>query len=598
MKHRLIWGGLWLLVVLLASAPLWLTLPEPDALRIDRAWEVDRQGGVAEQHALPLVRDSRGDWGHYRLEFAIDDTSPRLYVLLPLYSQRAVISLAGHQVADTGNRVFTSGLNSGSTALVPLPDSLLDQGVNILDVHLQATGLTRGYLGPLYVGSEDVLAPAYRLRVFLLEYVRVMVLAWQCLMVLVVLVVWTYRPQEALFGWLALLLVSSIFVFLGLFSDLHPSLPEWIPYGAIIGSSASIVLVIISLLVSGVPPPRWLKWAVAIVPAVSLFLALTGLIPLRTIVLAVSAPLNIVALLASLLVVSWAAIRGTSREALLLLLPLFLFVLVLVHDFAIALKALDGPVFMGVYYRPALMVGIAMIFMRRLGVSLAHLDRANEHLARCLAEREAELARLHEEERREETRKVRSDERQRLTVDLHDGLSGHLASIIALAECGQNRDIEHSAREALDDLRLVIHSLDIEDRELTVALSGFHERLERQLKRLGIELDWSIARFPEISGVTPTQALNVLRILQEAVTNAIRHGRATHVLVRGDEAEAGRACLVVENNGQSFAPERGGSGLENMRRRVSQLGGEIRIEPLESGSRVTLFLPPELPAAG
>src|SRR5690606_17820526 len=116
----------------------------------------------------------------------------------------------------------------------------------------------------------------------------------------------------------------------------------------------------------------------------------------------------------------------------------------------------------------------------------------------------------------------RAQERQRLTVDLHDGLSGHLASIIAQAEREGAPTIERSAREALDDLRVVIHSLDIGDRELGVALAGLRERLESQLRRAGVALDWSVARLPEISGVTPAHALAVLRIVQEAVTNAVR----------------------------------------------------------------------------
>src|SRR5690606_8109803 len=110
----------------------------------------------------------------------------------------------------------------------------------------------------------------------------------------------------------------------------------------------------------------------------------------------------------------------------------------------------------------------------------------------------------------------------------------HLASIIAMAERDRTTDIERTAREALDDLRLVIHSLDIGDRELMAALSGLRERLEPRLKRQGVLLEWSMARLPEISGVTPEYALNTLRIVQEAVTNALRHGPATRIAVRGD----------------------------------------------------------------
>src|SRR5690606_31339515 len=116
-------------------------------------------------------------------------------------------------------------------------------------------------------------------------------------------------------------------------------------------------------------------------------------------------------------------------------------------------RLLEGPVFLAMYYRPLLMVGVAVILMRRLGLSLRRLDGANAHLAQRLAQREEELARLHAEERDEAAQRVRNEERERLTADLHDGLSGHLASIVAQAEREQAPGIERTAREALDDLR-------------------------------------------------------------------------------------------------------------------------------------------------
>src|SRR5690606_12952041 len=195
-------------------------------------------------------------------------------------------------------------------------------------------------------------------------------------------------------------------------------------------------------------------------------------------------------------------------------------------------------VLLSVYYRPAMMIGIAMILMRRLGISLNQLDNINAYLTLRLQEQEQELARLHAEERKEAARRTLSEERQRLTADLHDGLSGHLASIIALSEREQSTQVERAAREALDDLRLVIHSLDIQDHEFPVALAGLRERLERQLKRMGISLQWSMVRLPDVTGVTPSHVLNVLRILQEAITNAIKHGKATAKIGRASCRES------------------------------------------------------------
>lgn len=591
-------GVLWLALGILASAPLWLSPAEPQTLAITEALRLD--GDDWQPVKLPQARRPAYQAEHYRVTLPLQETAP-LYLFIPTISHQVVVELAGHELADTRHRTTMIGLASGTPALIPLPAWLLQPGDNIIDIHLQSMSLVPGYLSTLYVGTAEELAPHYRSRVFLLEYLRLMVPAGQLLMTLVVLVLWLYRPQEALFGWLTLLLLTSMFIYLGMLQNLLPFLSQLMPYLHILGSAASIILVITVLLVAGVPPPRWLKLAAGGVPALCLLLALLDLVAASKLVMFVNAPVNMIGLLVSLSIATWAAVTKPLGEAWLLLFPLLLALVTALHDYGIVAGQLDGPVLLSVYYRPAMMIGIAMILMRRLGISLNQLDNINAYLTLRLQEQEQELARLHAEERKEAARRTLSEERQRLTADLHDGLSGHLASIIALSEREQSTQVERAAREALDDLRLVIHSLDIQDHEFPVALAGLRERLERQLKRMGISLQWSMVRLPDVTGVTPSHVLNVLRILQEAVTNAIKHGKATAISVVGSQSDDGAACITVENDGIPFPrqPNRTGTGLANMRRRIRQLNGSIEIEGLEkgleTGTRLTLKLPLQLP---
>ena len=91
--------------------------------------------------------------------------------------------------------------------------------------------------------------------------------------------------------------------------------------------------------------------------------------------------------------------------------------------------------------------------------------------------------------------------------------------------------------------------------------------------------------------------LNVQRILQEAVANAMRHGPATRIQVRGEADPQGGARIVVENDGAPFVWRSGGHGLANMRARAAQLGGGVTIEAgAQGGTRVVLMLPMVLPA--
>jgi len=108
----------------------------------------------------------------------------------------------------------------------------------------------------------------------------------------------------------------------------------------------------------------------------------------------------------------------------------------------------------------------------------------------------------------------------------------------------------------------VIYSLELGDRELPLALANFRERLTPQLQRIGVALDWSTAKLPEVSGVTPGNALTVLRVLQEAITNALNHGPARTITIRGDTVDGGWAAIMGENDGRPFKADGRGHGLE------------------------------------
>ena len=593
------WAGFALaaLLAVAASAPLWLKLPVPKDTLVLAEATYTAQDGVPARVTLPHAQGRHRARGRYQLAFDLErPVEQPLYLFIPLVNYRALIALDGQAVLDTSVASLSiPGITLGVSALVPLPGRLA-AGRHHVDVLLESPGISRGYLSAAYVGTAAQVAPYHRLRGLVYEHTRMMVLAWQLLLAFASLVAWFYRPQEPLYGWLFLLQAASTLSYAGLLRDVVPGLVfDWLPYAFMASMSSVFILHIIALMVNGARPPRWLQACVVAVPAACMLATALGLAPARIMVGAVTAPLVVLSPLVSVAIVAWGARKGVG-EARLLLVPLGFYAAAALHDGAMVAGWVEGPVFLSLYYRQLLIVVIAFLLMRRLGMSLRRLDGANALLTRRLAEREAELGRLHAAERMEAARRARSEERDRLTVDLHDGLSGHLASIIALAERERAAGIERTAREALDDLRVVIHSMDVGDRELVAALSGLRERLERQLQRLGVALEWSMARLPEVSGVTPAHALGVLRIVQEAVTNALRHGPASRIAVRGGVDPQGDAVIVIENDGAPYAHgRRGGAGVDNMNRRAALLGGALDIEALAAGTRVTLQLPVVLP---
>lgn len=208
--------------------------------------------------------------------------------------------------------------------------------------------------------------------------------------------------------------------------------------------------------------------------------------------------------------------------------------------------------------------GGARLFSSRDVVNVSSLLKVAQRLFR-VREAEAEGAR---------------HERARIIRDLHDDVGGRVLALIHSA--GTERQAE-LARKALDALRDTIGALDDnESATLEEVLADWHEEAAMRADAAGVELIWE--NDCDVRGdapLTPRQRINLHRVLDEALTNGLRHATPTRVRVR---LEISGACLNgrVSNNG---LPEelthrdklRPGRGLHNMRTRMGELEGELTV---------------------
>lgn len=599
-----------LLALFLATAPQFLSFPEPQAERVLAMAEFSLGGGEGEAVSLPHRWPRGVPFGpassRYVVEFDVAEVpADPSFLLVPVARQHLAAELNGRPLVQISSEPWLDPA-AGAARRFRIPDGALAAGGNRLVLTLaREHAAIPGYLSRLYLGGERMISFDHWSRVFGTERVRAAGHGLHLVIVIALATLWTARRNDPAFGWLALIGVASFVVAVPSESNLPSALAFIKPYIVLLLPAFGLMSIALGLAMTGTPVPRWLRLAVPGVPALLVSMAAAGVAPPFALTMT-GGVLAIGTHLAASAVAARAFLLRRRWEYGLLAIPFFLTGWYGLRDIAVVAGIVDGAFLLSGFVRPLTMLAILMLLMRRLAFSLDELDGANETLRLRLAEREAELSILHEKERRRTAQAVREHERQRLMHDLHDGLSGHLVSIIALSERkkADQAAIERAAREALNDLRLVINSLDIGDRDLPLALASFRERLERQLRRLGVELAWSVEELPEVAGLTPANALSILRILQEAVTNALKHGPATRIAIRGSPGAAGTAVLTVENDGVA-APEAGrGHGLANMRRRAEQLGGSVSLAPIEIGMRLTLTLPAMLaepaaePAAG
>ena len=188
-------------------------------------------------------------------------------------------------------------------------------------------------------------------------------------------------------------------------------------------------------------------------------------------------------------------------------------------------------------------------------------------------------------------------ERGRLTREMHDGLGGQLVSVLSMVERGlsSQNEVAKELRRAIDDIRIVIDSLDPDTTDLPTSLGKLRARLEPLLRRNGIELRWSVEDIPGLETIPPEAVLNVLRIIQEAVTNMLRHANADSVEleITSSGVEPRQLHISIRDDGQGI-PENihsGGGGIANMKSRADQLGAVLRFEGTKSGTRIDLTIP-------
>ena len=187
-------------------------------------------------------------------------------------------------------------------------------------------------------------------------------------------------------------------------------------------------------------------------------------------------------------------------------------------------------------------------------------------------------------------------ERQRFVRDIHDGIGGQLLSLLLRARSGmlEMTDVEYELQRGLADLRLVVDAMDQVGSDLEGALAVFNTRSRQQLEAVNISLEWKQAEELGPYSLSARQILILYRIMQEAVSNSVRHSQADRLEVSVHPAHDTRALeITISDNGKGFDMTQNamGKGVQNMRTRAAQLGAEIEWDTGEHGTIVRLFLP-------
>jgi signal transduction histidine kinase len=200
-------------------------------------------------------------------------------------------------------------------------------------------------------------------------------------------------------------------------------------------------------------------------------------------------------------------------------------------------------------------------------------------------------------ERQRASGDARAAERARIAREVHDAISQHLfglrmiAAGMRRADPGnqQARAIERISEEALRDMQALLIELRPASPDGAGLAPALQEICAAYHHRLGITVDASL---DDVTVPAPVEHA-LLRITQEACTNAVRHGNARRLAVSMTRQD-GHVELAVRDTGTGFDPAapHAGSGLAHIRDRVAELGGTVDIDSAPGrGAALTVRVP-------
>ena len=606
-----------LLAGLAAAAPA----SHPDVIEIRSAWFVQSDAPALppasaawQTQALPdSWRESRpGEQGYgwYRAGFSLAQRPQGMHAIyISLVNSAYAVFINGVQVGDSGGMSGPVGRNGGFPQWLTVPPEILREGSNEFALRLRVAPNLRGGLSPPFIGPQPAVEALHGndelWRVIVPRALNTAVLA----LGLLALLLWSRHRSESVYGWFGAFLVLSALWALRNFhqSVTLPEIPSraWETFVLAGHALGRLALLMFVLRYTGQRRPRLERLLVLAMVMLPVLLFAAGeafMSQVRSVFYAATA------------LPMWYSIYLLARYsgwrhdggARLVLAALLGSEVLAIHDWMIAVNRLPfGTVQWQAYGAALLMTAMTGALAGRYFAAFATARTLNRELEQRVAQKTRELDENYRKVAAYEQAAALEEERRRLMRDMHDGIGSQLITTASAVERGELSapDIAALLRDCMDDLRLVIDSLEPGHSDLALALASLRYRLAPRLQAAGLVSDWSLDGIPPDVVLAPTQVLQILRIVQEALSNAVRHSGASHVTLEAIADKAG-IHIGVRDNGHGLvkrsgrdAPAESGRGLENMRYRAAQLGGSVRVNFTPGGTEVLFTLPAsKLPA--
>ncbi len=541
----------------------------------------------------------RGEIGWYRVQFKLD-TLPR--TPQAIYIPRVTNNVAVHindVFIGTSGRIDEREMSWNLAQIFSLPPSLLKPGENELLVRLHPDHFPRAGLSEIHIGDEAQLRPLFEKRVFWQATAPMFISGMLSLTALLSLSLWLSRRKETVFAFFLLQCLATKARIWHTFARSPDSFAWLVAAPSLTWMMAMQTSFALRFCEQQAPRFERFMWFYAMVATIILVAFPGGPVIFASFIA------NAAVALVMMVVLGQALTRKRNIENLSLLAAIYINFGLAIHDL-LNYRELLG--FTTIYLlplgAPLLLFAIAVLLIRRFTQVMEQHEKLNAELAQRVESREQELTVSYERLRQLDQQRTTAEERQRLMRDMHDGLGSHLMSTLALAKLGTltNQQMQDVLTDCIDELKITIDSLEPVESDLLVVLGNLRYRIEPRLNAAGIELEWAVSDLPPLAWLDAENVRNVLRIVQEAFTNTLKHASATRItLSTSIDVSNARVVVRVTDNGHGLANGHGksggpapytGRGLENMKSRAAKLNGQVEIMTMVGGGTcMNLYLP-------
>lgn len=577
----------------------------PSSLSIENSecWNIDPDGKKARDRKrfyLPfdertsLAEQARAVRCSFDLDL-IENATSGIGLLIPSLSGSVTVAANGQLLGTFEFHIMRNLFNATLPVFIPRIDTVLLPGNNQFQITVSAPPGRTLALDRIFIGDTLKLHQHYSSKWLLYAIIPTVVVGSEIALALVFVLIWFARPRQSELGWLALMLALGAIRGTAIIPDFGLSSAERSFWNGLVVWEAFAAFMFCSALTHTSVG----KWSIMLAVPALLFTATYTFGPISKL----APTLILMGMCLVVLYIScavWTLVRATfsgNRDATVVLPGMIVLFAFISYDIFAILSPETSRIFLTRTVYGCFVITTAALMTFRFVRAMNQLDNVAATLSQRVVQVEEDLRVNYEELRIRREVEVIERERSRLMRDLHDGIGGDLSSILALADFDRpsQKEIAQHARTALTDMRLIISSLEDYGGDLSLALGSWRERAGPQFRATGLTLIWQVLDVPALNGMGPAHVLDILRIVQESVTNIMKHANALHVWIK-TEPIGESICLSIADDGPDFISTQSGNGMANMHARAARLGAMLTIERSESRTCVMLILPRDLSA--